>query len=427
MTEKNSAHELTAHPNIAQWLKEREQTIVPPWISAIQQTTAGLIESGPSTTRMESAQLIKLFDSVVVAVQTGDTDGLNAAIQTLVTDRLGRGYRLTDFLRVADQLKDAIWHSAQDALAAREALEALSALEPVFAHSAERLAWLSSKAAEAKLAEELQRAQYSLAKLDHTKSDFISIAAHELKTPLTIVQGYTAILSSELTDNPRLQSVIQGLDSGIKRLQAIIRDMIDVSLIDSKVLTLSLQPTSLTEIIRLAVDDLKKSAASRRLAVKLRRFPSTVNNMYLDPHRIHQVFANLIGNAIKYTPDGGTITLEAQVVMGRTTPILDFVQVTVADTGIGIAQDDLPHIFDKFYRVGETDLHSTGKTKFKGGGPGLGLVIVKGIVEAHEGRIWAESPGYDEEKCPGTTFHVMLPIHKEPPDRPTDRFLNIEG
>jgi signal transduction histidine kinase len=147
--------------------------------------------------------------------------------------------------------------------------------------------------------------------------------------------------------------------------------------------------------------------------------------MYLDTHRIHQVFANLLGNAIKYTPDGGAIKLSAQIVQGDTST-LEFIQVTITDTGIGIAPEDLPHIFDKFYRVGEVELHSTGKTKFKGGGPGLGLVIVKGIVEAHEGRIWAESPGYDEKKCPGSKFHVMLPIYKEPPEYLSQQLLKLE-
>jgi signal transduction histidine kinase len=87
-----------------------------------------------------------------------------------------------------------------------------------------------------------------------------------------------------------------------------------------------------------------------------------------------------------------------------------FIEIVIADTGIGIASDDLERIFEKFYRVGNVLLHSTGDTKFKGAGPGLGLTIARGIVEAHGGRIWAESPGHDEEHCPGSKFHVLLPI-----------------
>ena len=87
-----------------------------------------------------------------------------------------------------------------------------------------------------------------------------------------------------------------------------------------------------------------------------------------------------------------------------------FVEIIIADTGIGIAQDELERIFDKFYRVGNVLLHSTGDTKFKGAGPGLGLTIARGIVEAHGGRIWAESPGHNEETCPGARFHILLPV-----------------
>jgi len=105
---------------------------------------------------------------------------------------------------------------------------------------------------------------------------------------------------------------------------------------------------------------------------------------------------------------------------------LRFVEVKMTDTGIGIAPDNLAHIFKKFYRVGDTELHSTSKTEFKGGGPGLGLVIAKGIVKAHGGRVWAESSGYDEERCPGSAFYVMLPLYTELPESASERLLGLE-
>ncbi len=91
-------------------------------------------------------------------------------------------------------------------------------------------------------------------------------------------------------------------------------------------------------------------------------------------------------------------------------PEAGWVEVIVADSGIGIDGEELERIFKKFHRVGSVLLHSTGDTKFKGAGPGLGLTIARGIVEAHGGRLWAESPGYDEKTCPGAKFHVILPI-----------------
>ena len=130
-----------------------------------------------------------------------------------------------------------------------------------------------------------------------------------------------------------------------------------------------------------------------------------------DLQRLCQAFSNLIGNAIKFTPDGGNIAIS-----GRTLEDNDndhpqtFVEVLFADTGIGIDVSDQKLIFEKFYRVGTVELHSTGSTKFKGAGPGLGLPIAKGVIQAHGGKIWVESPGHDEARMPGSTFHVLLPV-----------------
>ncbi len=419
---------MTKEPSVIQWLREQERTIVPPWISAVQRASLPFdMASGSRTKQMESAQLLEFFDGIVDAVQTKSYRNLDAAIQILVSDRLGRGYKLTDFIDIADQLKGAIWQAAETSLPADQALRALITIEPIFTHSKARLAWLASRAAEAQLEEELERMRYTLAKLDRTKSDFISIAAHELKTPLTLIQGYTAILVNELNQHPALKvkGILQGLTSGIKRLHTLIQDMIDVSLIDSEVLTLSWQPVSLNEIVCLAVQDVKREASNRHVLVQVGEFPKETSAMYLDSKRLYQVFINLISNAIKYTPDDGTVTVNARLLHDPEQG-LAFAEVILKDTGIGIAPDDLPHIFKKFYRVGETELHSTSKTRFKGGGPGLGLSIAKGIIEAHGGRIWAESPGYDEERCPGSTFYVMLPVYHELPENIPERLLDLE-
>ena len=114
----------------------------------------------------------------------------------------------------------------------------------------------------------------------------------------------------------------------------------------------------------------------------------------------------MVSNAIKFTPDKGQITID-----GRSLP--GFIEITIADTGIGISPENQSVIFEKFGQVGRINLHSSGKTKFKGGGPGLGLPITRGIIEAHGGTIWVESEGFDEEKSPGSTFHILLPIRTE--------------
>jgi signal transduction histidine kinase len=100
--------------------------------------------------------------------------------------------------------------------------------------------------------------------------------------------------------------------------------------------------------------------------------------------------------------------------------------VTVTDNGIGISVEDQETIFEKFGQLGNVSLHSSGKTKFKGGGPGLGLPIAKGIIEAHRGTIWVESEGHDENGFPGSTFHVLLPIRTEPPDPKFAKLFSAE-
>jgi signal transduction histidine kinase len=133
---------------------------------------------------------------------------------------------------------------------------------------------------------------------------------------------------------------------------------------------------------------------------------------------LRKVFYNLVVNAIKYTPDGGEITIRGQTVApdGGELPV-GGVEIVVSDTGIGIAPEYRDLIFMKFYQGGDAALHSSGRTKFKAGGPGLGLSIARGIVEAHQGWIWVESPGYNERDFPGSHFHVMLPLR--PVEKPT--------
>jgi signal transduction histidine kinase len=423
MTQKLYTYVLTAYPNVSDWLGQQEGAIILPWTNAVLHAY-GPLQSKENAQNVER-WLTELFDGIVVALRTGNTLELDKVIQTLVTDRLGQGYTLADFLHLANTLRERIWAVAETSTPASRALIYLRALDPLFAHSITRLAWHASQSAESQLEEELERTRDNLAKIDGVKLDFINVAAHELKTPLTLVQGYAAILSGELEGQENLQAVLQGLSNGVERLKILIQDMIDVSLIDSNVLALSLHPASLYQVVRLAADDVKAAAVDRDLHVEVQRFPTQVSTLFLDAQRMYQVFSNLIGNAIKYTPDNGTVTISAQVLSDPRYD-LRFVETTVADTGIGIDSDDLSHIFEKFYRAGETELHSTSKTRFKGGGPGLGLAIAKGIIEAHGGRIWAESPGYDEHLCPGSTFHVMLPVYTELPENLSERLARMD-
>jgi signal transduction histidine kinase len=137
-----------------------------------------------------------------------------------------------------------------------------------------------------------------------------------------------------------------------------------------------------------------------------------------DPEALPKVFHHLIGNAIKYTPDGGTITISGHPATNDSEGItLEGIEIIISDSGVGIDPEFHELIFTKFYQTGELALHSTGKSKFMGAGPGLGLAIARGIVEAHRGKLWVESPGFDLEACPGSRFHLFLPLRHPKPKR----------
>ncbi|TEU14864.1 MAG: hybrid sensor histidine kinase/response regulator, partial [Anaerolineales bacterium] len=271
--------------------------------------------------------------------------------------------------------------------------------------------------------EELTKANEKLRHTDEMKSRFISIAAHELRTPLTLIQGYLSMLTQsggeatyQLDDN--VMEMIQGMAKGLERLTTIVEEMLDVTRIESGTLKLHLGPVSLKDVIMAAVRKLKPFAKEREQEIAVPDL-SGMPTVKGDANRLLQVFTNLIGNSIKYTPDGGRLSLSVRVmeagkVLGpdvRATGRGEFIEVIVEDTGVGIAEEDQERIFKRFYEVKDPSLHSTSKTSFMGGGLGLGLPTARGIVEAHRGWLWVESEGYDEERCPGSRFHVLLPVH----------------
>jgi signal transduction histidine kinase len=271
------------------------------------------------------------------------------------------------------------------------------------------------------ISKELVNMQQQLEKLDRSKSNFISVAAHELKTPLTLIEGYTTMMRDMIDESGQNQfdGLLVGMNKGVRRLHEIIDDMIDVSLIDNNLLSLNFQQITLTHILNLLKSEVAESVSERKQKLEIRKFPGIEIWIYADSERLYQALNNVLTNAIKYTPDQGKI-----IVDGRTLP--GFIEVIVKDTGIGVAPENHGAIFEKFAQLGRPDLHSSGKTKFKGGGPGLGLPITRGIIEAHGGTIWVESEGYDEQKFPGSTFHILIPIRTEAGDPKIAKLFPIE-
>jgi signal transduction histidine kinase len=155
--------------------------------------------------------------------------------------------------------------------------------------------------------------------------------------------------------------------------------------------------------------DYTEDLKAREMTLELDPSIKTAPAIRADSELLQKAFDNVVVNAIKFTPDGGSIHISAETVKGERG---DMCEIRIKDTGIGIDKANQEMIFEKLYQVGKVELHSSGRTKFKGGGPGLGLAIATGIVKAHQGRIWVESPGYDEEKLPGSTFFVQIPLAK---------------
>ena len=166
-------------------------------------------------------------------------------------------------------------------------------------------------------------------------------------------------------------------------------------------------PVPLQRIIDDLVRDFHESTFERHIQISISHAEGTPE-IKGDPELIHKALYQLIVNAIKYTPDGGKILITTRPsVMDDNSPSLE---IAVRDRGIGLDAEHQDLIFEKFYQVGAVALHSSGKTTFKGGGPGLGLALVRGVARAHGGKVWVESAGHDEVNFTGSTFYLMLPL-----------------
>jgi signal transduction histidine kinase/DNA-binding LacI/PurR family transcriptional regulator len=260
--------------------------------------------------------------------------------------------------------------------------------------------------------EELNNAYTTLAKHDNNKSAFIQVAAHELRTPLTVIKGYLGMLQADvnITNNAMLSQAIEGVLQGTNRLHQIVNSMLDVARLDNQITNPHVEPVSLSLILRLIHKDYVKDLAARNLTVNLDETIKDIPPLLADSELLKKALDHVIVNAIKFTPDGGSINVSAQVVedarLGRCA------EVRVKDSGIGIDAEHHKIIFEKLFQLGTVELHSSSRTNYKGGGAGLGLAIASGIIKALQGNIWVESNGHDEVNFSGSTFIIRLPLAK---------------
>ena len=239
---------------------------------------------------------------------------------------------------------------------------------------------------------QLEAANKQLKEMDRLKSSFVSVASHELRTPMTSIKGYVENMLEGLTGvlTDKQTHYLIRIKCNVERLTRMISDLLDLSRIEAGRVELRLGPVPINELVNDVADNLQPLARDKSLALEVLH-TSIIPVIQADRDRQTQILTNLIGNAIKFTPPGGTIQVKTQTMDDR------FLQISVADTGCGIGPDELPKVVDKFYRAEGTPTEAHGA--------GLGLAIVKSLVEIHGGRIWAEStPGK------GSCFSFTIPL-----------------
>jgi PAS domain S-box-containing protein len=226
--------------------------------------------------------------------------------------------------------------------------------------------------------------------IERRKDDFLSIASHELKTPLTTIKGYVQVLKKLMPENAsdKFRSVLEKTDTYIERLNNLIGELLDVSRIQTGNIELHPEPFDFDKMVYETVEGIQSATKSHRIILK----GKTDQTYTGDESHIVQVINNLLSNAIKYSPDADEITVYLSLVS-------DYLKMSVTDYGMGIALDDQKRIFDRFYRVGEIQQRFPGM--------GIGLYICDQIIKNHRGTLWVES-----EKGKGSTFSFTLPLNE---------------
>jgi signal transduction histidine kinase len=234
-----------------------------------------------------------------------------------------------------------------------------------------------------------------LADLDRMKADFMSVATHELKTPINVISGYAELIYEGMYGplTPKQQDALMAVQEQSRNLTQLINQLLDISRLEAGGLRLEIDEIDVPEMMERLRRTFDGLAHKQQIQLQMSVAADTPNRIPGDADRLRdQVFGNLLSNALKFTPEGGEIRVQAY---GRNSHLV----VEVSDTGPGIASDQLPHVFDKYYQIGE---------QARSKGAGLGLTIAHDVVEAHGGEVSVESV-----EGQGTTFRIELPTDRE--------------
>ncbi len=246
------------------------------------------------------------------------------------------------------------------------------------------------------LYERIQEANEKLKQLDKLKDEFVSLASHELRTPMTVIKSYIWLLlegkAGEMSEKQK--TYLDRTYTSTNRLIGMVNDMLNISRIESGRLTIEAKPMDMAALITEVVGEMQPKALEQKIQLQFAQAQVALPNVFADRDKIKQVLINLIGNSLKFTPQNGGIALSCEQKDG-------FIITHVKDTGQGIKAEDMEKLFRKFNMLGSNYL-----TKQTGQGTGLGLYLSKALVELQKGRIWVESEGEGK----GSTFSFSLPV-----------------
>jgi signal transduction histidine kinase len=330
----------------------------------------------------------EIFDLVLTDLQMPDMDGLQLVAEIakskpdiLTVLMTGHG--------TIDSALEAMKQGASDYLTKPLHLEEMIVRLQKVLEEKQRFVRLKD------FATQLEKANQDLKRIDEMKSEFVSIASHELRTPLASIKNAVQLIlqgkTGEINENQK--KFLSMADRNISRLTNILNDLLNLSRIESGKIDIKIEELDPRALIEFILSSLRPQADGKSAQLKIeigKKLPS----VYGDREKVEQILTNLVGNAIKFTPEGGEISVSAQPSPRGGNKLA----ISVRDSGIGISEDQQEKIFEKFHQV-EGSLHRSVS------GTGLGLAITKGLVEAHHGEIWVES-----EIGKGSTFTFTLPI-----------------
>lgn len=384
---------------IAATLRSHRDAILDRWIElakndvegvprAARLDREGLLDYVPALLDNVTDALERIDPTVDATVAARDSGALDAAIRH-AEHRFAQGYSISEVIRELGHFRIAILE-----LCSREGTPlfgpagrlAHALIDHAIGGGAATMESHERKLIEADKArvEELARA----------KDDFISLVSHELRTPLNVILGWSQLARARPDLDPTVANALEVIKRNAVLQARLIDDLLDLTRIRNRKIRLELRTLDPLDALRAAIDDVRPMAVAKKIEVELHAQPGAPR-VCADHDRLHQVFANLLANAIKFTPTGGHVDVTATRADGS-------LRVAVHDTGVGIAPELLPGVFDPF-RQGDPE---AGKRK---AGVGLGLAIVHELVRLHGGRAFAESPGVGR----GSTFVVELPAGAE--------------